>query len=124
MQHCSFCNSTLMTRYWLRDLGTYLRCDECMREFFDDGKPVCTRFELHMRTKTLEDKLKHKEFELTLMKTKVDLLSYQMKLLEQKLDEVYYAPCMPGYVVSENSFYAKSTTKSSCNPTENVFTLT
>jgi hypothetical protein len=104
MQQCMHCNSTTITRYWLRDLGMYLRCDECLKEFFDDGSPVATRFELHMRIKTLEDKLKHKDGEISLMKMKIDMLCCNAKLLENKLDEVYFAPDMPGYMHSKQNF--------------------
>lgn len=104
MQQCTHCNSSTITRYWLRDLGMYLRCDECMREFFDDGSLVSTRFELHMRIKTLEDKLKKKDTENLIMKTKLDTLSSQVTLLEQKLDEVYFAPEMPGYIRCKQNY--------------------
>jgi hypothetical protein len=82
----------------------YLRCDECLKEFFSDGSPVTTRFELHMRIKTLEDKLKHKEGEISLMKTKLDMLCSNLSLIENKLDEVYFAPDMPGYIYSKQNF--------------------
>lgn len=104
MQQCSYCNSTMMTRYWLRDIGIYLRCDQCMREFFDDGCPVSTRFELHTRIKSLEDKINHKDSELLIMKTKADILCSKVLALEMKLDEVYFAPDMPGYVKSQSNF--------------------
>jgi hypothetical protein len=71
MQQCGYCNSTHMTRYWLKDTGVYLRCDECLREFFDDGSLIPTRFDLYLRLKTLEDNVKQKESEISLMETRV-----------------------------------------------------
>jgi hypothetical protein len=105
MQQCPFCDSASLTRYWLRDVGLYMRCDECLRDLFDDGCLVSTRFDLHLRLKTLEDKLKYKDAELSMMQVRFDLLHCQMKLLETKLEEVYFAPNMPGYVNSQLRFY-------------------
>jgi hypothetical protein len=104
MQECPYCSSARMTRYWLRDVGMYIKCDECLRELFDDGSIVATRYDLYARIKSLEDKLQIKESEIALLKLKHEMVCMQLKVLQDKVDEVYYAPGMPGYVQTQISF--------------------
>jgi hypothetical protein len=104
MQECPFCSSVRMTRYWSKDVGMYIKCDECLRELFDDGSIVTTRYDLHIRIKTLEDKLQIKASEIALLKLKHEMVCMQLKIMQDKIDEVYYAPGMPGYVETERNF--------------------
>lgn len=104
VQQCSYCNCTRMTRYWLRDVGLFTRCDECSREYFDDGALVTSRFDLHMKIKSLEDDAKHKDMQIALMKFRLDTLSMIVKTMQNKLDEVYFAPNMPGYELTKMRF--------------------
>ena len=104
MHECPYCSSVRMTRYWSRDVGMYIKCDECLRELFDDGNLVVTHYDLHMRIKSLEGRLQIKESEVALLKLNHEMVCMQLKTLQDKIDEVYYAPGMPGYVETVRSF--------------------
>lgn len=82
---CSKCKSTKFYNSWCGDGETYFKCAnfDCHEKFYADGFKRQNNLDLHTRIRLLEQKISE---------------------IVDKLDKIYYAPGMPGYVEAKSHY--------------------
>lgn len=102
---CPLCSGVRgFVSMWDATSGNYVICNQCHRRIGLDGKPLLTLQDqqsiISNHTLVIEELIR----ENVALKERVMALETHVRDLVQKMNEVYYAPAMPGYVKAQAHF--------------------
>ena len=86
---CPKCKSSAVQAVWNNIVGNHKTCTVCLYRFFCDDESIETIADIHQDIRDFRQLLHQ-------LKTDFDTMQKEMKELSNKVNEIYYAPGMPG----------------------------